>query len=146
MPVKVTIRGGTETAKALSLLGSRASAAKILRQALRPGARDMANAAKQVAPVGTGALRKSIAIGIIGTRQHMARLVVGHRRDDPHARWRISHIIEFGSRFMAARPYMRPAAQGATAAITKFGAEIWPLILKEARRVAVRRASRGRRR
>lgn len=143
MPATFKITGGPETARALSLLGRRSSEEKILRQALRPGAREVANAAKAGAPMGeTGALRASIAVGIRRAPQRSARLMVGHRIDDPYQRWRISHIIEFGSRFMSARPYMRKAASLSGRVVQLFGQTIWPLIAKEATRVASRRAVR----
>lgn len=141
MPITVKVTGGPEAARALSLLGRRSSEEKVLRQALRPGARDIATAAKAHAPTATGALRRSIIVGILRTKPRAARLAVGHRKDDPRQRWRISHIIEFGSRFMGARPYMRQALNP-TAAIQSFGRTIWPLIVKEATRVASRRGVR----
>lgn len=145
MPVHVKVSGGPETARALALLGRRASEEKVLGQALRPGARAIADSARAAAPVDTGALKRSIVIGILRTRAQAARLVVGHRKDDPHQRWRISHIIEFGSRFMSARPYMRQAgAANSQNVITLFGQTIWPLIAKEATRVASRAALRRR--
>ena len=146
MPVKARIRGGQQTARALRELGRRSSTEKVLRQALRPGAREVVQAARAGAPRETGALRRSIAIGIRRTRRFAARLLVGHRRDDPAQRWRISHIVEFGSRFVSAQPYMRPAAQGLQRVVQTFGAAIWPLIAKEATRVASRGALRGSRR
>lgn len=146
MPAQVTVRGGPETARALSQLGRRSSEEKVLRQALRPGARHVVQAARSRVRVETGALKRSIAVGIIKTRARAAKLVVAHRRDDPAQRWRISHIVEYGSRFVAARPYMRPAAEQAQQVVQLFGAAVWPLIVKEATRVASRTALRRRRR
>jgi HK97 gp10 family phage protein len=145
MTIKVRVTGGSQVAHALSTLGRRSSEEKVLRAALRPGARAIAEAAKAGAPVDTGALRRSIAIGILRTKSRAARLVIGHRKDDPHSRWRISHIIEFGSRFMSARPYMRQAAATAgEGAIRLFGQNVWSLIAKEATRLASRQALRRR--
>lgn len=142
MPAKITIRGGPETARALQLLGRRSSEEKVLRKALRPGATETVAAARGNAPVGeTGALRRSIVVGILKTRARAARLVVGHRKDDPYQRWRISHIVEFGSRFVSARPYMRAALNGQRV-IQLFGDAVWPLIAKEATRLASRAAVR----
>jgi HK97 gp10 family phage protein len=145
MPVSVKIRGGAETARALQQLGRNSAQEKVLRQALRPGARAIADAAKANAPEDTGALRASIAVGIRQAPPRHAHLVVGHRTDDPAQRWRISHIIEFGSRFMGAQPYMRPAANLGGYAIQLFGENLWPLIAREATRVAARGATRRRR-
>ena len=76
--------------------------------------------------------------------QRRGQLTVGHRKDDPAQRWLISHIIEYGSRFVGARAYMRPALQAnAQGAIASFGASIWQLIAKELVRVRVRQAVRG---
>src|SRR5262245_33332463 len=104
MTMKITVRGGQQTARALRELGKRSSAETVLRSALRPGASEIVEAARAKAPRDTGALARSIAIGIIKTRRQAAKLVVGHRKDDPKSRWRISHIVEFGSRFVSARP------------------------------------------
>lgn len=143
MPATVRITGGPETARALALLGRRSSQTKVLRQALRPGAREIANAAKRNAPRDTGALARSIVVATGRDSPRGARLTVGHRRDDPAQRWRIAHIIEFGSRYVPARAYMRPALQAnAQSAIRTFGAEIWRLIAKELVRVRVRKAVR----
>jgi HK97 gp10 family phage protein len=144
MSMKITVTGGAETARALRELGKRSSTEAVLRQALRPGAREIVLAARAAAPRDTGALARSIAVGVIRTKQHAARLVVGHRRDDPQNRWRISHIVEFGSRFVSARPYVRKAAQLLPGTVQSFGKAIWPLIVKEATRVASRRAVRRR--
>lgn len=146
MPARFTVTGGPETARALQLLGRNSTQAKVLRQALRPGARAMADAAKAAAPKQTGALARSIIVGTGPNEgQRRGQLIVGHRRDDPHQRWRISHIVEYGSRFMAAQPYMRPAlSMMGTNAVREFGTAIWMLIAKEVARVRVRRALRGR--
>lgn len=146
MPITVKIRGGPETARALALLGRRSSEQKVLSQALRPGARTIADAARANAPRDTDALAKSVAIQVIRPRgSRSAALRVGHRRDDRFQRWRISHIIEYGSRYVSARPYMRPAHQAnAQGAIASFGSAIWLLIAKELTRVRVRSALRGR--
>jgi HK97 gp10 family phage protein len=126
-------------------LGRRASEAKVLGQALRPGARLIANAAKSGAPKATGALARSIVVAVGRSKQRGAVLTVGHRKDDPTQRWRIAHIIEYGSRYVGARAYMRPAHQAnAQAAITEFGRLIWQLISKELVRVRVRQAVRRR--
>lgn len=145
MPVTVKIRGGPETARALALLGRRSSEQKVLSQALRPGARAIADAARRNAPKDTGALARSVAVQVVRAKgARSATLRVGHRRDDPAQRWRISHIIEYGSRFVGARPYMRPAHQAnAQGAIAEFGRLIWQLIAKELVRVRVRTAVRS---
>ena len=146
MPVQVKITGGPETARALMLLGRRSSETKVLRQALRPGARAIADAAKNSAPKDTGALARSLVVATgRSTGQRSGQLIVGHRKDDPYERWRIAHIIEYGSRFVSARAYMRPAHQAnAQFAIAEFGRTIWQLIAKELVRVRVRKAIRGR--
>lgn len=147
MPAKVTIKGGRETARALQKLGRKSAQTKVQRAALRPGARAMANEAKARAPRADGLLIKSIAVGTIKTRGGAAKLVVGHRRDQEEERWRVSHIIEFGSRFVSARPYMGPAGRAeANDAIQSFGAKFWQLIAREATRIASRSALRRRRR
>lgn len=143
MPARMKVTGGRETAAALKTLGRRSAQEKVLRAALRPGARNYVKLARQRAPVASGLYRRSIAVGIRRTRQAAARLVVGIRG----ARARISHILEFGTRFHVAQPHMRPAATaGSAGAIRQFGMAVWPLIAKEATRLSVRKAiRRGRR-
>lgn len=141
MPASIKIRGGRETAKALELLGRRSAQEKVLRASLRPGARNYVLLARRNAPVESGLYRRSIAVGIMRTRRAGARLVVGIRG----VRAKISHILEFGSRYVAARPHMRPAAQsGSSEAVRLFGQTVWAQIRQEATRLAVRKAIRGR--
>ncbi len=141
MPLNVKISGGPETVRALAALGKFASAAKVGRQALRPGAREIVKAVRSDAPSQTGRYRRSI------------KTVVGRGRGDTVARLfvaptgsrsrRIAHLLEFGTRYMLAQPHFRPAldAKGQRV-IELFGREIWPRIAKEVRRLAVRSAVR----
>lgn len=139
MPVTVTVRGGPETARALSTLGRQSTQAKVLRQSLRPGAALMRKEARSRAPVATGLYRRSIAIAIQRTRGASARLRVGVRG----SRARIAHLLEFGTRYMPAQPHLRPAAQqSADESVRLFGREIWARISAEARRIALRRFRR----
>jgi HK97 gp10 family phage protein len=133
---KVEVKGGPETARALRELGRAASAEKVLRLSLSAGASEVLAAAREHVPVATGALKRSLGIGYKpnpGTYQ--ARVAVGHR--GPRAR--IAHLLEFGTRKMSARPYMRPALDDAKEhALRAFASAIWPMIVKEATRVASR--------
>jgi HK97 gp10 family phage protein len=134
------INGGPETARALRELGRNSSAEKVLRQALGAGASEVLASAREHVPVDTGALKKSLSIGYQRSPgQYQARVAVGHRGP----RGRISHLLEFGTRKMAAQPYMRPAlADSSEHALKAFASAIWPQIVREATRVASRAAGR----
>lgn len=152
MPMTVRISGGPETALVLRNLPKRSASGRVLSQALRPGARLIANAARRnlrsFGAYDTGQTARSIAIGVKRQAAHRARLVVGHRGQ----RARVSHLIEFG--FMhrggtriGPRPYMRSAAQQhIREALRMFGFEIWARISREATRLAVRGSVRKGRR
>jgi HK97 gp10 family phage protein len=140
--MKVTVRGGPETARALRELGRASAAETALRRALRPGADEIVAAAKAAAPVRTGALRRSISSGIGKSGRFIGRLVVGHR--GPPARY--SHLVEFGTRHARAQPYMRNALQTKAATVVQlFGRDIWVHITQQATRLAARTGVRGRR-
>ena len=142
MPVKVKVTGGRETAAALKALGRASVQEKVLRQALRPGAAAIRKDVRGRVPVDTGLYRKSIAVGI-GKRNRYgeaARLYVGVKGP----RKFISHILEFGSRYVAARPHFRPAlAANVENTIRLFGAAIWPRIVAEGTKVAYRAGIRA---
>lgn len=133
----IQFRGGPETASALRGLGRAASAEKVIRQALRPAAQLVRDDARALVPVRTGRLRKSIWIGIGRRRRKWAAsLRVAHRGKAKA----ISHLIEFGTRYSRAQPYMRPAwRRNKDEVIRVFGQNIWQRIARE----ATRRASRG---
>lgn len=140
MITKFTVTGGPEAAQALRALGSAASAEKVLRQALGAAASEVLASAREHVPVDTGGLKKSLAIGSKPAPRYEALVIVGQRG----SRRRISHLLEFGTRKMPAHPYMRPALDdSAEHALRAFASAIWPLIAKEATRVALRAAGRA---
>jgi HK97 gp10 family phage protein len=120
MEVKVEIQGLTGVEDALANAGPKL-AKKALRKALRAGGQIFIDQAKQRAPVlvkGTpqrrpGELRDSIK-GIVkmSPKQESGRITVGptygksERRDSPGL---YGLFVEFGTRYMPAQPYMRPA-------------------------------------
>ena len=138
--MKITVTGGAETARALRELGPASAATKVLRQALGAGASEVLAAARENVPVDTGALKRSLGIGYKASGQYQAHVVVGHR--GPRAR--ISHLLEFGTRKMAAQPYMRPARDASSDhALRAFASAIWPQIVREATRLASRKAGKS---
>ncbi len=77
---------------------------RVLKGALRAGGRVIAKEAKQRAPKKTGTLRKSISVQVGKTRQGGAIAFVTTK---PEAFY--SHMIEFGTSKIPAKPFLRPA-------------------------------------
>jgi HK97 gp10 family phage protein len=76
-----------------------AAAAGKIAQCVQKAVRDVEGQAKAKAAVDTGAMKSSIA-GVM-TGQYSGEVA-------PHVEYAI--YVEFGTRFMAAQPFMRPAA------------------------------------
>lgn len=146
MPAKIQIRGARETANALAAVGRQSTQISVLRAALRPAAndikRDVQNQVSASGLVDTGLYRRSIAVRV-GRRNRYgeaARVYIGVRG----VRRYISHILEFGSRYVPGRPHFTPVANRALEPVTRsFGREIWPQIAKAVTRNATRVARRA---
>lgn len=93
---------------------------RIVKKAVRKGAKWIAQAAKRKAPVVTGLLKKSIGfkvgrarrskatvIGIIGPRRGFKKIVDGKSRDPV----RYAHLVEKGTSKTGAKPFLRPALE-----------------------------------
>lgn len=68
-----------------------------IEQAIQDGAAEIAQTAQAIVPVDTGALRASITM-----RRGMNEWIVETRIE-------YAPFVEFGTRYMAAQPYLRPA-------------------------------------
>lgn len=142
MPLKIKITGAQQTAAALKALGRASTQQKVLRQALRPGAAAIRTDVRGSAPVDTGQYRRSIAVGIGKQNRYgeSARLYVGVKGPRKY----ISHILEYGSRYVSARPHFRPAlARNVENVVRLFGATLWPKIVQEGTKVAYRAGIRA---
>lgn len=91
------------------------AAAKALSRAARRAFLPVLEAAVSMAPIDTGDLRASIRITVVKPKSGDAAVVVGLRfakvplvpgKLPPARRW---HFIEFGTAFIAAHPFLRPA-------------------------------------
>ena len=101
MTLKVT--GIQELIKEFNSLDASVSG-PLLDDAARAGAQVIADIATHKAPIRTGALLKSLNALPDVDRESATRAVA--YAGTP---LRYAHIVEFGSRFMPARPYLRPA-------------------------------------
>lgn len=110
MPIKV--RGLKELQKALNVLPSRV-AKKHLTASVRQGARLIGKDARDRAPVITGRLRRNIFwYKLRGATRYAVSFGVsirrkGHRDDPRNAHY--GFMVELGTRYKAAKPFLRPA-------------------------------------
>lgn len=83
---------------------------RVLKGALRAGGRVIAKDAKQRVPVNTGTLKKSIKV-VAGKSKQNGALVFVTTSKGGGAKYDAfySHMIEFGTSKMPARPFLRPA-------------------------------------
>lgn len=131
--LQVKIEGMEELDKALRRLPDRVQK-RVLKTALRAGARVIVKDAKNRVPVDSGTLKKSI------------KVVSGKSKKGPQATARVfvttgreawySHLIEFGTVKKAARPFLRPAFDSTqTEQIQAIGKKLAAGIEKEADKV-----------
>jgi hypothetical protein len=113
---------------------------KAYRSALTAGARVIAKNAKRKLGKGeSGLLKKSIgmkylpatarsqAMGIIGPRRGMGGIFDGQKRNPT----RYAHIVENGTRFMPAKPFLRPAyVESGSEVFSKMSAMIEKTIMR----------------
>lgn len=121
----ITITGDKALAKLLDALGSEASINRVVRPGVRAGMSPVSKAAKKNARAAkdTGALAKSVGISKGKKRTGDISFRVSARRGMKYAvpdpvqagRMRIpffyAHLVELGTRKMAARPFLGPAWQ-----------------------------------
>jgi HK97 gp10 family phage protein len=111
---KVKVEGFKELDKALGELPKRV-AASVVSKVLMEAAAPMVSAAQSGAPVDEGILSKSITVskklsrsqrsGKRGTKRHFSEVYVGPESPDGF----YGHLVEFGTKDTAAKPFMRPA-------------------------------------
>lgn len=99
--MRVIVKGVPEAKAQLARL-SDALAGQVLLKSVVAGALIVQNSAKRKAPYKTGNLRRSIHIEPRVSNRGMAAVEVGTNVE-------YGHYLEFGTRYMAARPYLRPA-------------------------------------
>lgn len=130
MAARFSLNGVADVTRALQALNAE-SATKVGTVATREGAKIIQAAFVDAAPVGTddtvrtrttkkgvkvtadyGRLRDNITIRKVrGTNQHQIKFSIGVG----HAFWGL--LLEFGTRFMAAQPWMRPAFDAVVATV-----------------------------
>lgn len=88
---------------------------KIVRQALRKGGKRVRDEARRLAPVETGALKKSIKVRAARNLRRGSfgiAVLTGTRAElgiSPEAKYYYPAVVEFGGRGHDAQPYLRPA-------------------------------------
>ena len=100
MRITVSATGIDELMRRLDVIAQEPQYRVVRRKALRAGIRVAERHAKAKVPVDTGTLKSSIAVGSVTDTE--AVLV---------ASTDYAAYVEFGTRRMAARPYMRPAVE-----------------------------------
>lgn len=125
--------GGAELAETLRGLSTRMSKS-VLRDALRVGvAEPIQSAARAAAAKAPGApdIASHIAISAARGDRTTATLAVGPstdtRSDQPERRFDVQgRLLEFGTIYMAAQPFMRPAFDAeAAASLPRISGEMW---------------------
>lgn len=106
--MSIKIEGAKELEKTLLGLEPKLGK-KIIRQAMKKAAKPIHAAARQMAPVVTGALRKSIKIRVMKRKKHRYGVVIGTA-----AKWFTGETFygafaEFGTKKQPAKPFLRPA-------------------------------------
>lgn len=120
IPVRVDISDTRALVRALKLIERRTTQTQVLTRAMVPGAEYVVEVAKREVPVDKGFLRASIGYSRFRrVRRSQAKIIVGHDERDPHKRWKISHIVHWGSIKQAANPYMTRAMDVARARYTE---------------------------
>lgn len=117
----IKVEGLADLQEKLKELGDELTQQKKLRSAARKAFKPVLEAAKSKVPVATGVLRDSIVIASVSPKESVAAVglkIKKTKTDDPRqdASWRW-HFIEMGTRFKAARPFLRPALDGNAQAV-----------------------------
>ena len=99
----VSVDGFDELNAALRSVGNRATGL-VLEKAARAGAEVIAAEARRLAPRKTGALAEGIAVEPGRLQQGRAQYSIGYGKKTWYGR-----LIELGTKFMPARPFLRPA-------------------------------------
>ena len=112
------VEGFDELNAALRAVGDRATGI-LLRNAAEEGAKIIADEARRLAPRDTGALAEGIGLQPGRIQQGRAVFSVGYGKRQWYGR-----LVEYGTKFIAARPFLRPAfeakAQAAREAVSDY--------------------------
>lgn len=128
--VKFTISGAAELERALRTLGPRV-AGNVSGRALRAMAKPIVQRARELVPVDTGRLKKSITTKLHRMRGGQRTIDIGFKRPTS----RRAHLTEYGTAHSAARPFMRPALdENAARALTEMGRVLGEAIENEAKK------------
>jgi HK97 gp10 family phage protein len=95
--------GADELNRALKSVGDRASGL-LLRKAGEAGARVIVDEARRLAPKKSGALAEGITAEVARVQVGRVQVNIGYSRKTWYGR-----LIEQGTKFIAARPFLRPA-------------------------------------
>jgi len=100
---------------------------KIIRQALRAGAKVIAKEAKQLAPVDTGELKSKIKVWALKRSRKKIGVLVGTSAKEYTGDQFYAAFVEYGTKDQPAKPFLGPAAEAkgpeAKAAVEKKLAE-----------------------
>lgn len=119
MPARdITLTGDRRLARKFRKLQSNASRNRVIRRPLSAALSPINKAAKQNAPVGTGALKKSIGTkvkaypggvwGGVGPRVGEKFTIIGED-GKKHIPANYAHLVEYGTARTPAKPFLRPA-------------------------------------
>lgn len=140
MQTKFTITGLKEARQILQRMPDRVQK-RVTLTAVRAGAREVRNEIVAAAPRGEEPSRASAKYGRLHENIRTLRLRrgpkdwVGVRVDTGDAFW--GHILEFGSKFMPARPWFRPAVDASyQKAMTKIRDALGRGVEREAKKLA----------
>lgn len=109
--ISFEIKGAREMERLLLELGDQV-AKKLLKKAIRAGAKPVVAEMRRLVPVRTGALRKSITVQAVRARG-AAVVSIGFAKPVS----RRAHLIEFGTAHHAANPFFRPALDSKAAEV-----------------------------
>ena len=87
---------------------------RIIKLAVRAAAKPLVEEARRIVPKQTGNLSRSIGVTKLRTEGWDVAYAVSPRRGGMYDGW-YGHFVEFGTRKMAPRPYLRPAFERAGA-------------------------------
>jgi HK97 gp10 family phage protein len=134
--IRARVRGMKGLVQALEAFGRNTTKAKVLATSLRPAAANMRDAIRSVAPVSEGDggphghYWKTIKIKRQVTRDGSAHMTIRSRGKKAP----LSHLLEFGTVNMTARPHFKPAFDATYKSVLEiFATELWPRVAKEAR-------------
>jgi HK97 gp10 family phage protein len=125
MARSATVTGDRQLRRTLARLDDKVQK-KLLRQAVQASSKPVVKAARNAAPVETGTLKRSIGVKMkIYKRQATAMAIVGPRTgfgftDDDGVRHdpaNYGHLVEGGTVYQGAQPFVRPALHNHRGAI-----------------------------